>query len=147
MLLLVPLFLLAHPAAAPPPQAWAGAKQPDLDTSPLAGTRWRLTHLGDTDVHVPDAPREPHLVFEADGTLIGADGCNALRGSYEAAGNRLTIRTPLMGTLMNCTLPDRLDRRFREALDRTVTWRVTATSLSLLDDAGAEVARFEAVLR
>ena len=41
-----------------------------------------------------------------------------------------------MGTLMACPIPDRLDRRFREALVITRSWKVTDGELALLDENG-----------
>jgi heat shock protein HslJ len=44
---------------------------------------------------------------------------------------------------MACPIPDRLDRRFREALVITRSWKVADGELTLLDENGAVVARFE----
>lgn len=117
------------------------------DPSALYDNQWRLTRLGGAEVVLKDAPREAHLVFFPGGNLNGADGCNAIRGGFETRGDSLTIKTPLMGTLMTCTLPDDLDRRFLEALARVRKWRVTNLDLELLDDTGTTLARFEALPR
>ncbi|HQZ37483.1 MAG TPA: META domain-containing protein [Vicinamibacterales bacterium] len=126
----------AQPAPASPQEAGGGS---------LEHTYWQLTRLGETAVVVKGLPREPHLTFYPGGSVIGADGCNALSGHYESAGGTLSIQAPLMGTLMTCTLPDELDRRFRELLGEVRQWRATAMSLELLDEQRAILARFDAV--
>jgi heat shock protein HslJ len=48
-----------------------------------------------------------------------------------------------MGTLMACPVPDRLDRRFREALVIARSWRISDGELTLLDADGTVLARFD----
>ncbi|MEZ5286475.1 MAG: META domain-containing protein [Vicinamibacterales bacterium] len=142
--LVLALSLLAaisqQPAQLPPPPA-------QTDPAALTSGRWRLTHLGDAPVEVSDLPREPHLVFEAGGGLGGADGCNTLRAQVTVTGESLSVREPILGTLMACHLPGDLDRRFRDALRRAASWTLVGTELSIADEAGGVLARFERVLR
>jgi heat shock protein HslJ len=135
-----------QPPPAKPPAAPAAA-QPGPAAPGLESAYWRLTHLGEDEATFQKNIRQPHLVFNAGGTLTGADGCNTMRGSYTVKDDTLSFG-PLMGTLMACpSLPDKLDSRFKEALGNTKKWKATATELTLLDDKDAVVARFEAVPR
>ena len=147
LLAILSLALTASPLAwsqSPAPPATAAA-QPGA-TATLEAIYWRLTRLGETEVAAKDTPREPHLVFGPGGTVTGSDGCNSLRGTYEVRGDTLRVRS-LMGTLMACTLPNDLDRHFRDALGKTGKWKASATDLTLLDESGAALARFAAVPR
>ncbi|MGE3889913.1 MAG: META domain-containing protein [Vicinamibacterales bacterium] len=135
-----------QPPSAQPP-AVPAATQPGTGAPGLESAYWRLTHLGEDEVTFQKNIREPHLVFNAGGTVTGADGCNSLRGSYTVKDNTFSLG-PLMGTLMSCpNLPDKLDTRFREALGNAKKWKTTATELTLLDDKDTVLARFEAVPR
>lgn len=135
------------PPVTPAAPAAPAAAQPGTAEAGLESAYWRLTHLGEEEATFQKNLREPHLVFNAGGTVTGADGCNTLRGSYKGKDGTLTFG-PLMGTLMACpNLPDKLDNRFREALGNTKKWKATATELTLLNDNDAVVARFEAVPR
>lgn len=73
---------------------------------PLIGTRWDLESLisGDVASSVP-AGAQAHLIFAADGTLSGSDGCNLVSGGAKAASG--TIRfADIVTTKMACA-PDR----------------------------------------
>lgn len=135
-----------QPPPATPPTTPAAA-QPGTVAPGLESAYWRLTHLGDEKATFQKNVREPHLVFNAGGTVTGADGCNTLRGSYRVKGEALSFG-PLMGTLMACPgLPDKLDSRFKDALGNTTKWKASATELTLLGDKDTVLARFEAVSR
>jgi heat shock protein HslJ len=86
--------------------------------------------------------REPHLVFHAGGSVTGSDGCNSIRTGYTVNGDAMKF-SALMGTLINCTLPENLDRKFREVLVITTSWKIVDGELRLLGDAGTVLARFE----
>ena len=110
---------------------------------PLLGTHWKLTALGDLEPANRPEGREPHLVFHAQGSVTGHDSCNSMRGGYTSNGESLTF-TNFMGTLMACPDQDKLDRRFRDALGLTRKWKIEKNALTLLDDKGTALARFEA---
>jgi heat shock protein HslJ len=129
---------------APPPTAPAQAAPNQTAPVPLVGTHWTLVALGDLKPTPPQSgAREPHLVFGVGGSLTGHDGCNALRGGYKAGHDTLSF-TNFMGTLMACPGADQVDRRFRDALAATRTWKITEGALTLIDEKGAAVARLEA---
>lgn len=106
---------------------------------------WRLTRLGDDEVKLPRGPREPHLLFEGNDRVSGADGCNTLRGLYERSGTAIKIG-PLVGSLMSCEEAKGLDARFREAVGSATSIKASETTLDLIDSAGVVVARFTAGL-
>ena len=109
----------------------------------LRGTTWSVVALGELRPAEPAAGRSLRITFQPGGGLNGFDGCNALRGSYDADDGYLKVAA-LMGTLVACPIPDQLDRKFREALILTRQWRIEGRQLSLLDDTGSVLARLEA---
>jgi copper homeostasis protein (lipoprotein) len=131
----------------PPEKPSAPVQAPSARTAavPLLETHWTLTALGDLKPTRRPEGREPHLVFHAAGSVTGHDGCNALRGGYTSTGDSLTF-TNSLGTLMTCPDQDKLDRRFRDALGLTRTWKIAGQALTLFDAKGAALARFEAQL-
>jgi heat shock protein HslJ len=110
---------------------------------PLVNTYWKLVGLADVKTVEQPGAREPHVVFNASGAVTGSDGCNSIRASYASSRDSLKIGV-LMGTLAACSLPDRLDRRFREALVITRSWKIADGELTLLDENGTILARLEA---
>ena len=110
---------------------------------PLLDTYWKLVALADLKPTDQPGSREPHVVFHtAGGAVTGSDGCNSIRATYTLDGESLKIGV-LMGTLMACPVPDRLDRRFREALVIARSWRISDGKLTLLDADGTVLARFD----
>jgi heat shock protein HslJ len=112
---------------------------------PLVGTYWRLVGLADLKAVDQPGTREPHVIFHAAGSITGSDGCNTFRGGYTLSQESLKVGVQV-ATLASCALPDRLDRRFRELLVITRSWKIAEGVLTLLDDRGATLARFEARL-
>lgn len=125
------------------PSAPVQAAPAQTASVPLLETHWKLTALGDLEPANRPEGREPHLEFYRGGTVNGHDGCNALRGGYTPNGDSLTFNS-FMGTLMACPDQDKLDRRFRDALGLTRKWKIEKNALTLLDDKGTALARFEA---
>jgi heat shock protein HslJ len=109
---------------------------------PLVGPYWRLRSVGDLTVPEESGTRVPHIIFTADGSVTGSDGCNTLRATVTADDDALKIGG-LMGTLITCAIPDKLDRRMREALVVARSWKVAGNRLTLADDKGTTVATFE----
>ena len=133
------------PAAAPPGQQGSTVRpaadaQPEPE--PPLGIYWKLVSVGDKKSVATPGGREPHILFHASGGVSGSDGCNTINGSYTLTGESLKVG-PLMGTLMSCTIPDGLDRRFREALIVTRSWKISSGELMLLDENDKELARLE----
>lgn len=103
---------------------------------------WKLVSVADVKAVAQPGGREPHIVFRAMDSVTGSDGCNTINGSYTLSGESLKLG-PLMGTLMSCATTDRLDRRFREALIDTRSWKITNGELLLLDENSKVLARLE----
>jgi heat shock protein HslJ len=117
-----------------------------LEPVGLQDTYWKLAAVGESTPADLPGGREPHIIFHAaGGSVTGTDGCNSLRASYTLDGAALKIGV-VMGTLINCQIPDRLDRRFRESLVMTRGWKIADTELTLLDDHDRPLARFAARL-
>ena len=112
---------------------------------PLVDTYWKLVGLADLKAVDQPGAREPHVIFHAAGSVTGSDGCNSFRGGYALSQESLKVGVQVV-TLASCAFPDRLDRRFREALVITGAWKIADGVLTLLDDQGATLARFEARL-
>jgi heat shock protein HslJ len=138
-------------ALAPPPAVPAGGQEtpvqggvpaPPLPDA-LVGPYWTLVAVDAYRPHHSPGERLPHLEFYAGGNVAGWDGCNSVRSTYTVSDDRLKFGV-LIGTLKTCTVPDKLDRRLREALVVTRRWRIADGELTLLDDAGTMLARFEA---
>jgi heat shock protein HslJ len=108
----------------------------------IASVRWELTHLGADEERIAKFARAPHVVFTGDGAVTGWDGCNTIGGRYTVGDDTIAVEG-LMGTLMSCSLPGRIDRRFREALVAAAKWRASDLELTLLDGQGAVLARLE----
>lgn len=122
---------------------------PHLECSPppasLGGTHWRLSWLGDEAVH--GGPDAPYLSF-IDGPhprMVGSTGCNRMAGRYELDGDHLRF-LPLATTKMACSDGMEREQALLHALSRVHAWRIEARSLSLLDEEGEVLARFEAAI-
>jgi polar amino acid transport system substrate-binding protein len=73
---------------------------------PFANQNWTLTNLSDRQGNTPEvlAGTEITAIFDANGNVQGAAGCNTYSGRYTAAGNSMTIVVD-MNSLMTCTDP------------------------------------------
>ena len=111
----------------------------------LEGTYWRLTELRGQPIAAINGPREPHIVFAADGGRVsGSAGCNRFSGPYKA-GDRLELG-PLMSTKMACA-DDRLNRQetdFLRVLQSTSRYDIAGDTLTLASSE-ERLARFVAV--
>jgi heat shock protein HslJ len=109
-------------------------------TLALEGPRWTATRLGETAV-TATGPRAPHLVFTRE-RVAGSDGCNRVSGGYTLEGQTMTFG-PMLGTQMACPGTGEVERAFGAALRATRSWRISGSSLELLDADGEVTARFE----
>jgi heat shock protein HslJ len=106
-------------------------------------TYWKATELLGKPVPPASRNREPHLVFEQDGRVAGADGCNRITGTYERTAEAIKFG-PLVSTRMACVDTGEVERAFREALQKTGRWKIAGNELELSDTGGSRLARFEA---
>lgn len=122
-----------------------GIAQGPADPQALVGPYWKLVAVGQAMPASSPGDRQPHLQFHPGGTVTGWDGCNTIRATYVVSEDALKFGV-LMGTLMTCPVPEKLDRHLREALVITRGWKLANGQLTLLDEAGDVLARFEARL-
>jgi len=114
----------------------------DAQTStPLEGTYWRAIELASKPTPTQEAAREPHLVFQAEGRVAGADGCNSVTGSYQLKAQAVTFRQ-LAGTQMACLNNSETQRAFRDALRSAARLVVSGNRLELFDASGRRLAAF-----
>jgi copper homeostasis protein (lipoprotein) len=111
--------------------------------APFEKTYWKATELLGKPVPPASRNREPHLVFEPDGRVAGADGCNRITGTYERTVEAIKFG-PLVSTRMACVDTGEIERAFREALQKTGGWKIVGNELELSDTGGSRLARFEA---
>jgi heat shock protein HslJ len=101
---------------------------------PLGGT-WQLVELEGEPVPPAGAVRAPHLVFDAEESLVsGSGGCNRLAGSFELSGEDLRFG-PMAVTKMACA--DDVMRRedvFLRALGSVTRHELDGATLALFAD-------------
>lgn len=134
----VTLLLAACAPSATPQDAPASE---DVAGS-IVGTTWLLSTLGG------EAPSEGSTVtvhFADDGALFGSGGCNRFAGTYEIDGSALTVGDALPSTMMACDeAVMEQESAFFAALVDAREFAVADDSLTLSDEAGAELATFTA---
>jgi len=113
----------------------------------LDNTHWKLVSLrGRPAAAAPERQREPHLILQAaQHRVVGSSGCNRLSGSYTADGDRLTFARSV-GTLMACRDGMEQERVFLDTLGLVARWRIDGQRLTLLDERGATLLQFEALV-
>ena len=109
---------------------------------PLEGTYWRATELAGKPTPTEESDRQPHLVFQFSGRFSGADGCNAVTGSYQVKGDAVSF-SQLTGTQAACLNRSEIERAFREALRTAARVAVTGHRLELFNASGRRTASFE----
>lgn len=122
-----------------------GKPSAQVPDSPLRGTYWKLTRIGDAPVSVAEHQREPHLILATDeARLSGNGGCNSLMGGFEVDGDQLRIKG-LAGTMMACAQGMAQETQILRALETVRRYRIAGHQLDLLGADNVVVARFEAV--
>lgn len=119
-------------------------KQPEVT---LINTYWRLQELEGRKFPMDATRLEPHLVLEDTETAAyrATVGCNRMRGSFQLAGEALTV-SPAASTMMACPEPlDTLERQFGEVLSRVTRYNIEGNALILTDESGAPLATFSAM--
>ena len=86
--------------------------------------------------------RQIVLVFnEAHGTFSGTSGCNDLDGRFDAGGGKLTLKSDR--SLRICRVDQKTERAVRGVINDTRAYRISGTTLDLLNDRGQRIARLE----
>ncbi|MGB4872585.1 MAG: META domain-containing protein, partial [Candidatus Promineifilaceae bacterium] len=119
ILLAIGLFLLAACQQAAEPEA-------SMD---LAGTNWMLSSLNG---ELPKEGTAVTLLFGADGSVSGSDGCNQFSTTYTQDGATLTINQPAATTMMACDEPIMTQAAaYMTALATTTSFTASNNQLSL----------------
>jgi putative lipoprotein len=110
----------------------------------LLDTHWRLTRLGELVVDNPVGANAVHVSMQSQNTNVtGNSGCNRMFGRYALENDMLKF-DGLGGTKMFCEARMELEQKFTNALMSVMRWKITGTTLVLLDDQNIAVATFEA---
>lgn len=130
------------PASAPAPTP---APAPSRDAAPLAfaGAEWTMTEINNKPVRpASKTHRKIFLVFDEDrGTFSGTSGCNDLEGRFETAGGKLTLKSDR--SLKICRVDQKTERSVRGLINDTRGYRISGTTLDLLNDRGQRIARLQ----
>lgn len=111
------------------------AASPPAETVGPAGS-WLIERLSGRPL---PAGIRATLKIEPDGRVSAHSGCNGMGGQATIQGQRISFG-PLVGTLMACPEPRmQVERRFREALEATRSWRIERGALVLLSGRGARL--------
>lgn len=113
---------------------------------PLTGTTWRLTQIGGQLVDNPPGESAASFQLQADNSRVtGFAGCNRMFGEYSLNGEALKFGQ-VGATKMACLEEGRmqLESRFFETLSQVARWRITDSTLELLDGGGQALATFAA---
>jgi len=113
--------------------------QPDAG---IVGTQWILSTVDGKQLSRREQGSDIQLTLDG-GTVSGFGGCNRFKGSYELAGNRLTIGN-LAVTMMVCASGGDLESGFLSALGKLQEVRVAGRTLLGYDQGGALVVSFAA---
>jgi putative lipoprotein len=115
-----------------------------VTSATLLDTHWRLTRLGEQLVQNPVGANAVHITLQSQNTNVtGNSGCNRMFGRYALENDMLKF-DGIGGTKMFCEARMDLEQRFTNALMSVMRWKITGTTLELLDERGIAVATFEA---
>ena len=126
--------------------AQAQCEAPRAGSATLENTYWKLVSLRGQPVAAAERQREAHLILQAaQRRVVGSGGCNRLSGNYTLDGERLTF-TRAIGTMMACRDGMEQERAFLDTLALVARWRLDGQRLALVDERGAPLLQFEAVV-
>jgi len=102
---------------------------------------WTVTLVNNGNGAVSSVPTGvgAAISFMPDGTVQGFGGCNNFSGGYSTGANNKIAIGPLMAQMKACGDPaDTFELQFLTALQSSTKWDVTAGTLDLRDDSGAQ---------
>lgn len=140
-MLVVERFVAIHPGETCPEQR--KNIQPVSEIPTFAGTHWALSRLGGKPIVATPTPVYLEFTLEPNPQLAGSSGCNRIFGGFERDGDRLSF-PPLAGTRMFCEQGMEQEHALHEALAATRSHRLEGRTMVFFDEAGDEVAAFEA---
>jgi heat shock protein HslJ len=113
------------------------AQSPAPAASPLNGSSWGVTAIGET-------PGSGATLVFTDGSAGGSAGCNLFSTSYTADETSLAFG-PIATTMMACDEPVMaFEQSYLEALGEVASYAVEGATLTLSDGSGAVVLTFAA---
>lgn len=109
----------------------------------LVGRVWTLESI-EGFTSFPSDVATPTIRFAPDGLLSGNTGCNGGGAAYRIEGDNLLVIEPMTMTKRACANPEgnRLERAYVAAVQNAHSFRVTSTTLELLNESGEVLARF-----
>ena len=135
----------AAPAPAPTEAAPKKASAPASVVAPLAiaGAEWTMTEINNKPVRpASKTHRKITLAFNDEhGTFSGTSGCNDLEGRFESVGGKLTLKSDR--SLRICRVDQKTERAVRGVINDTRGYRISGTTLDLLNEKGQRIARLE----
>lgn len=133
----------AGTAAVAASQGSAKPATADQATVTLDNTYWKLLTLNGKAV--PRLDKEPHIILQSQGRLVGSGGCNRLMGSWKQDGAKLHIGQ-VAGTRMACRgAAATTETALLKMLGQVASWRLHGEQLELLDAKGKLLAQLQAV--
>ncbi|WP_116133870.1 YbaY family lipoprotein [Tropicimonas sp. IMCC34043] len=120
--------------------------QPAVPDAALLETYWKMVTMMGEPVPVIDDMREPHVTLSEDGPRYSATvGCNMMSGAVTLEDDSIAF-LPGPTTLMACQPPlDEMEQALQQVLGQATGWKIAGESMWLLDDAGTELAEFQAI--
>ncbi|MBX2922169.1 MAG: META domain-containing protein [Chitinophagaceae bacterium] len=117
----------------------------DVNSSPLTGTKWRLTELDGKPVAEKINGKEPFLELqEVDKRYAASGGCNGIGGQFTLSKNGRIKFSQGMSTMMACENME-VETQLKNALIATDNYTINGNTLSLNKAGMAPLARFQAV--
>jgi heat shock protein HslJ len=113
---------------------------------PLVNTNWRLTNLGDRVIENPVGGNPVALQLQPTNMrLTGFAGCNRMFGGYLLNADQLKFDR-VGATRMACVDESRmkLEQEYFQMLSAVARWKITGSSLELIDASGSTLASFAA---
>jgi heat shock protein HslJ len=138
---LVALIALAAACGSTP----GSSETSPASSSALVGPVWKATEVAGTAVPSGDAATEITAVF-ADGQVSGSGGVNRYNAGYETQSpDGISIGTIASTQMAGPSAAMKQEAAFFAALAKVSSYAVTADSLTLADDQGTTLARFDSV--
>jgi heat shock protein HslJ len=109
----------------------------------LSGAAWTIVEINGKPMDAADKDhRKIVLAFDATrGTFSGTSGCNDLAGRFAKNGAPLTPASDQPPQL--CRVDEQTERGMRSAIQNARGYRVSSTTLELLDAKGECLAKLE----
>ncbi len=125
----------------------SGPSSPVTKAATLEGTTWALTSLQTEEGTTNVLPNTTVTAAFNHGNVTGSSGCNHYFGRYDLSGQNNITFTSLGSTVMYCTNPRVMTQEvtYTRLLQNTTTYTMNADSLSLFNEGGQVLLKFNAV--